>query len=134
MIKDSGEANSTIIETMVCAFLLSLFLVIVFIYGSQLLTYVKIEHVARNYIQEMEVYGCLTPEMEDALIAELEELGLQNVNCKSSTTIQASNGDEIVLDIQADLSYTFFDTSNFVTKKTEVYDFHILKTSISKTY
>ena len=134
MRKDSGEANSTIIETMVCAFLLSLFLVIVFVYGNQLLTYIKIEHVARNYMQEMEVYGCLTPEMEVSLIDELEDLGLKNVNCNSSTLTKTANGNEIVLDIQADLLYTFFDTDTFITKRTENYNFHMVKTSISKSY
>ncbi len=134
MKKDKGEAISTVLEAMVGAILLSLLLSIVFVYGNQLLIYTRISHVSRDYIQKMEIYGCLTPELENELIAELTDLGLQNINCQNSTLIEEENGEPIVLDIRADMKYTAFIVDGFVKKQTDDYAFQISRTSISKTY
>lgn len=134
MKKDSGAGTAVVFETMVVAFMLSLFLMIVFTYGTQLLTYVQISHVSRECIQEMEMYGYLTPELEASLTENLEELGLTNIDCSNSTRTKTANGEPISLNVEADFSFTVFRVDTFIRKNTSNCDFSINRTTISKSY
>lgn len=134
MKKDSGHGTSVILETLAGVIVLTLLLGVVFTYGNQLLMHTKISNVARDYLQKMEIEGCLTSEMETQLISELEKLGLTNVDCSNSTLDIQPNGEPVILDVRANMKYSTFIVDNTIKKETSEHNYKIYRTSLSKLY
>lgn len=61
----------------------------------------EISQIARKYILVMETKGCLKQEDKLLLVAELEKLGLQEIDLTGTTLQPVNYGDTIQLKIQA---------------------------------
>lgn len=63
----------------------------------------QISQVARCYILRMETVGCLTEGDRNAMLAELQTIGLQGIDLTGSTTAPVEYGDAVVLRIRGNL-------------------------------
>ena len=64
----------------------------------------QLNQIARAYLLEMETMGYLQSAGMDALMTDLEQEGLANVNLAGTTTSPAGYGEQIELVIEGDLS------------------------------
>ena len=64
----------------------------------------QLNQIARAYLLEMETKGYLQSAGMDALMTDLEQEGLTNVNLAGTTTSPAGYGEQIELVIEGDLS------------------------------
>lgn len=70
-----------------------------------------IRQIARGYVLEMETVGYLTPESRSALILELGNKKLTNIDLAGSSFSAVGYGNDIVLSIKGTLSSRVLDTS-----------------------
>ena len=134
MKKDSGEGVSSILEALISSTILASLMILVITYGNQLYTYTQIESISRKYIQQMETYGYLTPELQDDISEELDALGVVNIDCSKSTMQKTKNGEPINLIINADYKYQVFNFDWVIKQETNTHTFNLVRTSISKCY
>lgn len=134
MKKDSGEGVSSILEALISSTILASLMILVITYGNQLYTYTQIESVSRKYIQRMETYGYLTPELQDDINKELDALGVVNIDCSKSTMQKTKNGETINLIINADYKYQVFNFDWVIKQESNTHTFNLVRTSISKCY
>lgn len=70
-----------------------------------------IRQIARGYVLEMETVGYLTPESRSALILELGNKKLTNIDLAGSSFSAVGYGNDIVLSIKGTLPSRVLDTS-----------------------
>lgn len=63
----------------------------------------QVSQVARRYILKMETVGCLTEGDKNAMLAELQTIGLQGIDLTGSTTAPVEYGDAVILQIRGKL-------------------------------
>lgn len=63
----------------------------------------QISQVARCYMLKMETVGCLTEGDRNAMLAELQTIGLQGIDLTGSTVTPVEYGDTIILQIRGKL-------------------------------
>ena len=93
-----------------------------------------IQQVARTYLLRMEADGCLTPENRNLLIAELEELDMEQIDLTGTSLTDVGYGNQIRLVIRGvvnlkDIKFRGFATPMMTTRQAEV---AINKISVAK--
>ena len=76
---------------------------------------IQISQIARKYILQMETTGSLDEEMNRRMCEELESVGVTELRLSGTTVGQAVYGEEIVLQIQGELSNGYVFTEKKVS-------------------
>lgn len=66
----------------------------------------EVSQLARKYILVMETQGCLTEQVKAQMMAELEEIGLKNINITGTTLTPVDYGTNIFLFIRGNIPGT----------------------------
>lgn len=69
----------------------------------------EVSQVSRKYILKMETEGYLSQSNENALIQELRNLGVQNIDLTGTTQSPVTYGDTIILSIRGNIRMNMVD-------------------------
>ena len=118
MRKNEGY-SSFLAFLIVCVFALGLVALTVDFSGDQVKSG-KIVDVMRKYVLIMEGNGCLTSAEQEALILELEHIGVSNITFNSNPQIKVAYGEEVVLSITGEIDALKFSAfEDFKIVRTE---------------
>lgn len=114
IIKKKHKGSSTL--NMIASILVILTVTIImlaFLYTCQVVSYKEnIKQIARGYLLEMETIGYLTPESRTALLQELIDNDLTNIDLSGTTMTAVGYGNDIVLSVQGALPVKTLNTSS----------------------
>jgi len=82
---------------------ISILVIAIFYTMGLMLKKLEVSQVARKYILVMETEGCLSNDGQQKMLAELERLGMNEIDISGTTIQPVEYGDTIVLSIRGKL-------------------------------
>lgn len=118
--KDAGDIIGDLVPLLLAAIAMAVLVVGFSGFSVMIDRKNQVEQIARKYILEMEVKGYLTSEDRTALLEDLAEAGVTDVDLSGTTVTMVSYGSMITLTIKGQMAGSrFWMTSGFGTAESK---------------
>lgn len=101
--KEKTDGASTYVATLISIFVMIILFLALFLNYAQVVNQNKVERIYRQYLLRMEREGYLTAADRTSLVAELEAVGLKNIDLSGTSMTAVGYGGEVRLCINGDL-------------------------------